>query len=233
MGLSLCQVERVDLRANTLHLLGLDLVDGTPVYDVKPYIPWDAVPTEALKVPSWVDKDDDEFAAVTWAPEAREAVARARAGGHLSPLYPPLKAKKKKAEGDGGEGGNDGEACEVCLAIGEVVAQDPRALHDGFGQATTDAYAMTFSALRVAFEVTRGGSGGRSVARVVEATEDPGDPTAPVGSYQHSMALRRKAEAAARARGWRALEWKHPVREGRIKGLYDLKKGAPWRPEGE
>ena len=43
VGLSLCLVERVDPKTNTLQLLGLDLVDGTPVYDVKPYIPWNSV----------------------------------------------------------------------------------------------------------------------------------------------------------------------------------------------
>lgn len=43
LGLSLVRLLRVEGR--TLHLGGVDLVDGTPILDVKPYIPeWDCVP---------------------------------------------------------------------------------------------------------------------------------------------------------------------------------------------
>jgi tRNA-Thr(GGU) m(6)t(6)A37 methyltransferase TsaA len=43
LGLSLARLERVE--GATLHLAGVDLVDGTPILDVKPYIPeWDSVP---------------------------------------------------------------------------------------------------------------------------------------------------------------------------------------------
>ena len=177
-------------------------------------------------MPSWVDNDSDEFAAVSWSLEAHASVAAARASGALAPLYPPL-APVAAAAAEA-----DAAACEVCCAIAEVVAQDPRALHDGFGKPTNVAYAVTFNTLRVAFEVhTGGGTGDRATAHIVEAVEDPGDMTAPVGSYQHSMALRRRAERIASQRGWKPLEWKHPVREGVLTGLYDLKRGAAWRPE--
>jgi len=38
LGLSLVRLERVE--GAVLHLAGLDLIDGTPVYDVKPYLPY-------------------------------------------------------------------------------------------------------------------------------------------------------------------------------------------------
>ena len=38
IGLSVAEVESVDVRRRTLHLRGIDLVDGTPVLDVKPYV---------------------------------------------------------------------------------------------------------------------------------------------------------------------------------------------------
>ena len=44
VGLSLAVIERVDTKARHVWLNGLDLVDGTPVYDIKPYIPWDSLP---------------------------------------------------------------------------------------------------------------------------------------------------------------------------------------------
>ena len=51
LGLSLVKLEGVDLVADTAPVLllgGLDLVDGTPVYDVKPYLPYaEALPEAA------------------------------------------------------------------------------------------------------------------------------------------------------------------------------------------
>ena len=43
LGLSVARL--VAVRGDTLHLSGIDLVDGTPILDVKPYIPeWDSLP---------------------------------------------------------------------------------------------------------------------------------------------------------------------------------------------
>ena len=42
-------------RGNVLEVKGLDAIDGTPVIDIKPYIPgYDSV--DNAKAPSWVDK---------------------------------------------------------------------------------------------------------------------------------------------------------------------------------
>ena len=49
IGLSLARLVKID--GATLHLSGIDLVDETPILDVKPYIPdWDSVPDAA---PGW------------------------------------------------------------------------------------------------------------------------------------------------------------------------------------
>jgi hypothetical protein len=71
-------------------LLGLDLVDGTPVLDVKPYVPCDSVPldskthlsgsyaqclqTKTLGVPSWIVDEDIRKRPVEFTDEARTAV---------------------------------------------------------------------------------------------------------------------------------------------------------------
>lgn len=50
IGLSLAKI--VAIRGSTVHLAGIDLVDGTPILDIKPYIPeWDSVPHAD---PGWV-----------------------------------------------------------------------------------------------------------------------------------------------------------------------------------
>lgn len=49
IGLSLARL--VAVKGATIHLAGIDLVDGTPILDIKPYIPeWDSVPHAA---PGW------------------------------------------------------------------------------------------------------------------------------------------------------------------------------------
>jgi tRNA-Thr(GGU) m(6)t(6)A37 methyltransferase TsaA len=70
IGMTLCQLDSIDIVKNKknkdsdkkfptviLHISGLDLVDGTPVLDIKPFVPhYDSVPQggAGLKVPSWV-----------------------------------------------------------------------------------------------------------------------------------------------------------------------------------
>ncbi|CAN0531712.1 unnamed protein product, partial [Ectocarpus sp. 12 AP-2014] len=39
LGVSLCKVEEVNAAARSIKLSGVDLVDGTPVFDIKPYVP--------------------------------------------------------------------------------------------------------------------------------------------------------------------------------------------------
>jgi len=46
-------VRLLQRRGNTLKVEGLDAIDGTPVIDIKPYIPGYDAPTDA-KVPPWI-----------------------------------------------------------------------------------------------------------------------------------------------------------------------------------
>jgi tRNA (Thr-GGU) A37 N-methylase len=53
IGLTLCRLESVDMMNRRLLLSGVDLVEGTPVVDIKPYVPhYDSIPSAA--VPEWV-----------------------------------------------------------------------------------------------------------------------------------------------------------------------------------
>jgi hypothetical protein len=52
-GLHLARL--LEREENELVVTGLDAVDGTPIIDIKPYIPQQDIITNA-KVPSWVDK---------------------------------------------------------------------------------------------------------------------------------------------------------------------------------
>ena len=152
-----------------------------------------------------------ELTAVTWTEKAARQVQDAVIAGRLIPLY----SKPDDTPG-------------ALAAIAEVIAQDPRyslvdgndlhaacwrprqithckhifhrtlarsAIHNGRGTKTDGSYGVTFSSLRVYFEV-----GEERVASIVHAELDPGDETAPVGTYQHSLAQRRAAEVCRRQR---------------------------------
>ncbi|XP_078455951.1 tRNA (adenine(37)-N6)-methyltransferase isoform X1 [Lampetra planeri] len=61
IGLSLARLEKIE--GGTLYLSGIDMIDGTPVLDIKPYIPEYDVPVKAV----------DGHTAATEDPEARDA----------------------------------------------------------------------------------------------------------------------------------------------------------------
>jgi len=44
----------VERKGNVLKVVGLDALDGTPVLDLKPYLPRDSL--DDIRVPDWVDK---------------------------------------------------------------------------------------------------------------------------------------------------------------------------------
>ncbi|KAL3777153.1 hypothetical protein ACHAWO_006588 [Cyclotella atomus] len=89
IGLSLVQIVKVDKKKKQLHIAAFDLVNGTPVYDIKPVVPWD-VPGHhdkvPLSVPSWVSQDD-ALQTVKFTPLAKEALEKHVRNGKLSPLY--------------------------------------------------------------------------------------------------------------------------------------------------
>lgn len=45
IGITLAKIERVDKAARTVVVSGIDLVDGTPIVDLKPYVPGRSTPS--------------------------------------------------------------------------------------------------------------------------------------------------------------------------------------------
>ena len=121
IGLSVVELEAWNKSKRQLIIRGFDLVNGTPVYDIKPYVHWDCISPEItlipLRVPTWVESNDDILPNVTWSTQAttslRELVQHHDA---LSPWYP--KSNKNAVE-------------EVQATLCEILAQDPRSSHKG------------------------------------------------------------------------------------------------------
>lgn len=74
IGLSVAKLEKI--AGDTLYLSGTDLVDGTPILDVKPYIPdYDAVPRAKA---GWAKRTRTVKLKVTFAPDLKAAPAQRR-----------------------------------------------------------------------------------------------------------------------------------------------------------
>ncbi len=58
IGISLVQLERLDSQSGRMTVRGVDLADGTPVLDVKPYVPaFDRPPAGLPMTAGWYDED--------------------------------------------------------------------------------------------------------------------------------------------------------------------------------
>lgn len=86
IGLSAVALERVEGRV--LHVRGLDMIDGTPVIDLKPYVPYtDHVAANSGWLEGGSSKDPGPSYEVSYEPEARAQLAFLvqRAGQDLEP----------------------------------------------------------------------------------------------------------------------------------------------------
>ena len=108
IGMTVARVVRVELDKRTVHVSGVDVVDGTPVVDIKPYHPADCV--AAATVPQWVNdgSGSGQGLEVRVQPHVRAEVRRWAAEGRLA-MY------------------DDGD--EALAAVVECISGDPRTLN--------------------------------------------------------------------------------------------------------
>ncbi len=70
IGLSLVKIEKID--GDSIFISGVDLVDGTPVLDIKPYLP--EVESKPEAKGGWSQDASKVKASVQWTPEQEEVV---------------------------------------------------------------------------------------------------------------------------------------------------------------
>jgi len=77
LGLSLAKLVRVE--GDTLYLSGIDLIDGTPILDIKPYLPFSDAAADPLS--GWVPANDFPELKVELSPRAAREIAAADPSG--------------------------------------------------------------------------------------------------------------------------------------------------------
>lgn len=145
-------MERWEPATRRLHISGLDLVDGTPVYDIKPYVHWDipgdVVPPE-LRLPKWVDNKNDVLTNVEFSEPAETSLAQFVEDNRLAPLYSNKDATSFEA---------------AKKTLQEILAQDPRSSHKGVSTnqrgslSNETSYRLIFSGVEVEFVVEESGA---------------------------------------------------------------------------
>lgn len=113
IGLSLVKIDAV--RGRVVEISGHDLVDGTPVLDIKPYTFADCVPTHAC--PEWVSDSFDLERRVEFSAPATQALAEIVAQSK-SRFYTQLD--------------------DLRAAITQMLVLDIRSVHQGRGRASDD-----------------------------------------------------------------------------------------------
>jgi len=105
LGLSLVRLDGV--KGDTLHLSGVDLVDGTPILDVKPFLPFaDTARGEEVTIAPWLQQMPT--------PDLRVKLSDA-AAAQLHELVPAMRLLRDEEQ--------------ARRAIEEVLVADPRSVH--------------------------------------------------------------------------------------------------------
>jgi diaminopimelate decarboxylase len=163
IGLSVCRVLSVDAAGRALVLGGVDFIDRTPVLDVKPYVPYDAVP--GAVVPRWIQPLAGATEVDAIGGGGGGEGGRPGAPGDKSVSFAPAAAEALEALATAPQLARDGlpkglaplllrayagrpEALRACVA--QVVAQDPRAVHQGRGTVVLTAEQAASAASGVA-----------------------------------------------------------------------------------
>ncbi|CAM9093928.1 unnamed protein product [Ectocarpus sp. 6 AP-2014] len=155
LGVSLCKVEDVNAAERSIKLSGVDLVDGTPVFDIKPYVPdYDrprardgpvSVGTgdgdDGVRVAAWVEASVKHRRAVQWAPDAEVQLEEA--------------CSDRRRKGDGPRmrffsGDHEGAK----MAITESLSVDVRSIRKTREAVVAPSCVLLFDGLRVEFATT-------------------------------------------------------------------------------
>ncbi|GBG25926.1 tRNA adenine37-N6-methyltransferase [Hondaea fermentalgiana] len=129
IGLSLARLHSVDEKRGIVHLRGIDLVDGTPVLDIKPYVPHVDTPVDedgAAVCPSWVVNPKFDLVDVEFEPAVLESL-RVLCESGKSEWFKPSEFE------------------EMLTSLKQIIALDPRGVIHGRGNFSSKSFKSSKS----------------------------------------------------------------------------------------
>jgi tRNA-Thr(GGU) m(6)t(6)A37 methyltransferase TsaA len=122
VGLTVVAVDSVNEKEGIINVSGVDMTDGTPILDIKPYIPYDVVLDH--RVPEWVMAEDVPHWKLCVEPPAEEAL-REIVAQRSTPFYSSYE--------------------DLVALLRDVLLQDPRSIHQGRGSAMDAANMVPYN----------------------------------------------------------------------------------------
>ena len=65
IGLSIVSLHGINFKTMTLDISGHDVIDGTPILDIKPYVPYDT-PSDSIRFPDWISEEAKTTCRITF-----------------------------------------------------------------------------------------------------------------------------------------------------------------------
>jgi tRNA-Thr(GGU) m(6)t(6)A37 methyltransferase TsaA len=150
IGLTLCKLDRVDLESGRVYLSGVDLCDGTPVLDIKPYVCHDRPATSELKYAAWIPSKEQSMSGSQDVGAPLQVMFREQALKQLELLLPCLHKQHKAAK----VYYPDVATTKVCIS--EVLRLDIRGMTQKRGADGPGLYNCRLGVLSVEFTVAAG-----------------------------------------------------------------------------
>ena len=124
IGLSVCKI--ISVQDGYIEISGMDMIKGTPILDVKPYIPYDIIPSSIklpmiesksnqsteLKVPAWIFEQDIPLRKIIFDPHAFKSLENVVKNKYLTQDY---------------------SVDDFVNLITQILVQDIRSVHQGRG----------------------------------------------------------------------------------------------------
>nr|XP_006814201.1 PREDICTED: nef-associated protein 1-like [Saccoglossus kowalevskii] len=134
IGLTLVHIDSI--QGDTIHMSGIDMIEGTPVLDIKPYIPtYDNKPS--TKVADWIGEPPRKTLNVRFTLNAEQDLQRFRPAGNITG------AEKNDFVFDFFE-----DALEAKKAIRDILESDPRSTYRRY-QCKDSLYYFTIDTMHI------------------------------------------------------------------------------------
>jgi tRNA-Thr(GGU) m(6)t(6)A37 methyltransferase TsaA len=144
IGLSVAAIDHIDKQTGVLHLRGIDLIDGTPILDIKPYIDgYDNIPSEALKSPEWIQEPITNLS-------RKKLVFEASAKEQLDQIINEGYDKHENVL----QFFYNNEMDQICSFISDVIAYDVRSVHKQNTRQSNDTHFVQLDKLKVHFTIS-------------------------------------------------------------------------------
>lgn len=123
IGMSLVKLERI--QNDTLHFTGIDIIDGTPIIDIKPYIPYCDTPLTVPLNPEWITNPSPlSSLSVSFTDTALQQISQFK---YVEDKQELVSSKRQKRDKSNFRFMRNGDELRQCIS--DIIRGDPRSVY--------------------------------------------------------------------------------------------------------